>query len=172
MHEMKNLLGEWIANLLESGERIQTYTLLQRLCTHIHQTLSYRVREKLGVQTAEQTLSGGTGYCRDFAALLKVAAQCLVFAARYVNGYPAPAATGIFILKSDFAKGHTYPWLQMLGWTCITYRNRRRPDDRRKYNFEGQIERCTQYQDNTRIGGVRFCRIAITYLPDHKDFGR
>ena len=38
-------------------ERIQTYTLLQRLGTHIHQTLSYRLREEPGVQTVGQTLA-------------------------------------------------------------------------------------------------------------------
>jgi hypothetical protein len=37
----KRLLVEWITNLWKSGERIQTYTLLQRLCTHIHQ--SFRI---------------------------------------------------------------------------------------------------------------------------------
>ena len=28
------------------------------------------------------------------------------------------------------------------------------------------------WQDNPRIGGVRFCGIAITCLPGHKDFSR
>ena len=112
-HEMKNLLSEWIANLWKSGERIQTYTLLQRLCTHIHQTLSYRVREEPGVQTAEQTLSGGTGSCRDFAALFMVAARVLGFAARFVSGYlHAPPSTD--------SLGATHAWAEVYlpgaGW--------------------------------------------------------
>ena len=111
--EMNNLLGEWIAKLWKSGERIQTYTLLQRLCTHIHQTLSYRVREEPGVQTAEQTLSGGTGSCRDFAALFMVAARCLGFAARFVSGYlHAPPSTD--------SLGATHAWTEVYlpgaGW--------------------------------------------------------
>ena len=112
-HEKKNLLSEWIANLWKSGERIQTYTLLQRLCTHIHQTLSYRVREEPGVQTAEQTLSGGTGSCRDFAALFMVAARGLGFAARFVSGYlHAPPSTD--------SLGATHAWAEVYlpgaGW--------------------------------------------------------
>jgi transglutaminase-like putative cysteine protease len=112
-HEKKNLLSEWIANLWKSGERIQTYTLLQRLCTHIHQTLSYRVREEPGVQTAEQTLSGGTGSCRDFAALFMVAARVLGFAARFVSGYlHAPPSTD--------SLGATHAWAEVYlpgaGW--------------------------------------------------------
>lgn len=112
-HKMKSLLGEWIANSWSSGERIQTYTLLQRLCTHIHQSLSYRVREEPGVQTAEQTLSSGTGSCRDFAALFMVAARCLGFAARFVSGYlHAPPSTD--------SLGATHAWAEVYlpgaGW--------------------------------------------------------
>ncbi|MCB2149118.1 MAG: transglutaminase family protein [Deltaproteobacteria bacterium] len=109
----KSLLVEWIANLWKSGERIQTYTLLQRLCTHIHQTLSYRVREEPGVQTAEQTLSYGTGSCRDFAVLMMVAARWLGFAARFVSGYlHAPPSTANL--------GSTHAWTEVYlpgaGW--------------------------------------------------------
>lgn len=111
--EMNNLLGDWIANLWKSGERIQTYTLLQRLCTHIHQTLSYRVREEPGVQPAEQTLWGGTGSCRDYAALFMDVARCLGFAARFVSGYlHAPPSTD--------SLGATHAWAEIYlpgaGW--------------------------------------------------------
>ena len=112
-HKMKDILGDWLANLLKSGEQIQTYTLLQRLCTHIHQTLSYRVREEPGVQTAEQTLSSGTGSCRDFAALFMVAARCFGFAVRFVSGYlHAPPSTD--------SLGATHAWAEVYlpgaGW--------------------------------------------------------
>ncbi len=105
-HVTESLLVEWISNLWKSGERIQTYTLLQRLCTHIHQSLSYRVREEPGVQTAGQTLSDGTGSCRDFAALFMVAARCLGFAARFVSGYlHAPPSTD--------SLGATHAWAEV-----------------------------------------------------------
>jgi transglutaminase-like putative cysteine protease len=91
-------LAEWVAKLWSPGEAIQTYGLLQRLNTRIHQTLSYQRREEPGVQTAAQTLSSTSGSCRDFAYLFMEAARCLGFAARFVSGYlhapPSPASFG------------------------------------------------------------------------------
>jgi transglutaminase-like putative cysteine protease len=106
------LLTEWVANLW-SGERIQTYTLLQRLCVHIHQTLSYQLREEPGVQSSEETLSRGTGSCRDFANLFMEAARHLGLASRFVSGYlHAPPSTVNF--------GATHAWAEVYlpgaGW--------------------------------------------------------
>ena len=41
-HTATSLLTEWIANIWQSGGRLQTYALLQRLTVHMHQTLSYQ----------------------------------------------------------------------------------------------------------------------------------
>lgn len=77
----------WVATFWDLNERIQTYTLLQRLAAGIHEQLSYRVREEPGVQTAQQTLLSETGACRDFAFLFMVVARYLGFASRFVSGY-------------------------------------------------------------------------------------
>jgi transglutaminase-like putative cysteine protease len=109
----KTQLTEWIASFWKPEERIQTYTLLQRLGTHIHQTLSYRVREEPGVQKVGQTLEYGTGSCRDFALLFMEAARCLGLASRFVSGYlhAPPSAT-------DY--GATHAWAEVYlpgaGW--------------------------------------------------------
>lgn len=108
-----NLLAEWIADIWKPGDPIQTYTLLRGLGTHIHQTLSYRLREEPGVQAAGQTLSGGTGSCRDFAVLFLEAARCLGLASRFVSGYlHAPPSTANF--------GATHAWAEVYlpgaGW--------------------------------------------------------
>jgi transglutaminase-like putative cysteine protease len=108
-----NRLVEWIAKIWKPTDRIQTYTLLHQSCTHIHKSLSYRVREEPGVQTAEQTLSSATGSCRDFAALFMVVARYLGFAARFVSGYlHAPASTDSW--------GATHAWAEVYlpgaGW--------------------------------------------------------
>ena len=111
--ETRKLLTEWIADLWKPDERIQTYSLLQRLASHISQTLSYQIREEPGVQTPKQSLSKNSGSCRDFALLFMEAARCLGLAARFVSGYlhSSPSAT-------DY--GATHAWTEVYlpgaGW--------------------------------------------------------
>jgi len=106
-------LTEWVANLTQPGERLQTYALLQRLCIHIHQTLGYQLREEPGVQTAADTLSRGTGSCRDFADLFMEAARHLGLAARFVSGY-------LHAAPSTVNFGSTHAWAEVYlpgaGW--------------------------------------------------------
>ncbi len=85
--ENRTLLDGWIGNCWRPNERLQTYTLLRRICTYICQTLSYQIREEPGIQTVEQTLSYRTGSCRDFAVLFMEAAKSLGIASRFVSGY-------------------------------------------------------------------------------------
>lgn len=85
--ETTDVLNTWIGNFWQPNESIQTYTLLQRIAKHIHTTLAYRIREEPGVQSALQTLSLGTGSCRDFALLFMEAVKCLGLASRFVSGY-------------------------------------------------------------------------------------
>ncbi|MBU1659206.1 transglutaminase family protein [bacterium] len=111
--ETQNVLNRWVANFWQVGENIQTYILLQRLSAYIYQTLSYKVREEPGVQTAKQTLSCGTGSCRDFALLFIESARCFGLASRFVSGYLyAP-------LMSDKV-GATHAWAEVYlpgaGW--------------------------------------------------------
>ncbi|MGZ8556672.1 MAG: transglutaminase family protein, partial [Sulfuricurvum sp.] len=108
-----NMVNRWIANFWQPGEQIQTYTLLQRIAEHIHKTLSYQVREEPGVQSAQQTLSYGTGSCRDFALLFMEAVRCLGLASRFVSGYLyAP------LMASEI--GSTHAWAEVYlpgaGW--------------------------------------------------------
>ena len=112
-HSAKDMLDEWIGHLWKAGDRIQTYALLQRLCVHIHQTLSYQIREEFGVQTVAETLSLGTGSCRDFANLFMEAARRLGLASRFVSGYLyAPPSMENF--------GATHAWAEVYlpgaGW--------------------------------------------------------
>lgn len=107
------VLKSWIGRFWNPSEPIQTYTLLQRVNSHINQTLSYRVREEPGVQTARHTLACGTGSCRDFALLFLEAARCLGLASRFASGYLyAP-------LLSDKV-GATHAWAEVYlpgaGW--------------------------------------------------------
>lgn len=91
-------LAQWVASVWQPGEAVQTYALLQRLCTRIYQTLTYQLREEPGVQSATETLSRGSGSCRDSANLFMQAARRLGLASRFVSGYlhapPSPANYG------------------------------------------------------------------------------
>lgn len=106
-------LTEWVVKLWRPGERLQTYALLLRICVHIYQTLSYQLREEPGVQTAAETLSYGTGSCRDFANLFMEAARRLGLASRFVSGYlHAPLSMANY--------GATHAWAEVYlpgaGW--------------------------------------------------------
>lgn len=110
---MNPVLVAWLENLWHDGERIQTYALLQRLCVNIHQTLKYQLREEPGVQDATETLSLGTGSCRDYATLFMEATRCLGLASRFVSGYlNSPPSTLNF--------GATHAWTEVYlpgaGW--------------------------------------------------------
>jgi transglutaminase-like putative cysteine protease len=104
-------LRSWLAQRWHVGEKVQTYTLLERLCRDIPQTLTYQAREYPGVQTAAETLARGAGSCRDFASLFMLAARCLGLAARFVSGYLNAPHTG---------SGATHAWAEVYlpgaGW--------------------------------------------------------
>ena len=113
MRNSGDTLNQWLANSWRLDDQIQTYALLQRISTQICNGLSYLRREEPGVQTATETLSYGTGSCRDFANLFVEAARRLGLAARFVSGYHhAPPST------VDF--GATHAWAEVYlpgaGW--------------------------------------------------------
>ena len=111
--EEEPALVDWLATVWTPGERLQTYTLLERLCLQIQQRLTYQAREAPGVQTAAQTLSLGTGSCRDFAWLFMETVRQLGFAARFVSGY-------LQVPPSNADFGATHAWAEVYlpgaGW--------------------------------------------------------
>lgn len=106
-------LTDWLNGLRVYGEKIQTYALLKRLNERIYSAITYVRREEEGVQSPEETLSTGTGSCRDSAKLFMEAARNLGFAARFVSGYIySESATPLF--------GSTHAWAEVFipgaGW--------------------------------------------------------
>lgn len=107
------LLEHWVTSLWQPGEKIQTYSLLQRLAERIQQTLKYQLREEPGVQSVTDTLTRGTGSCRDSAYLFMETARRLGFAARFVSGYLHTQ-----LAPTDY--GATHAWAEVFlpgaGW--------------------------------------------------------
>jgi len=106
-------LVKWVSHVWRASEAIQTYALLERLCVHINQSLTYQIREAPGVQTPADTLTRGTGSCRDFANLFMEAVRHLGLAARFVSGY-------LHAEPSSANYGSTHAWAEVFlpgaGW--------------------------------------------------------
>ena len=106
-------INKWIQGIWQPDERIQTYSLLQRIAGSIFESQSYKVREEPGVQTSIETLSSGSGSCRDFSRLFMDATRCLGLASRFVSGYlNAPLMSAMV--------GATHAWAEVYlpgaGW--------------------------------------------------------
>ena len=76
--------------------------------------IRYNRREEKGVQRPRETLSKGTGSCRDMATLLMEACRALGIAARFSSGYLDCAA-------SLAGRASTHAWAEVYlagrGWT-------------------------------------------------------
>jgi transglutaminase-like putative cysteine protease len=101
----------WLLDLYCPGQLIDTWELLARLNTRIFESFQYRFRPEYGVQLPCQTLSLGSGSCRDYAVFMMEAARHWGFAARFVTGY----------IRMDQAQhGATHAWTEIYlpgaGW--------------------------------------------------------
>lgn len=104
----------WVAGLYAPGEHLETYSLLERICSCIHDRFHYIRREEPGVQPPAHTIRCGSGSCRDFATLLMAASRLLGLATRFVSGY-------LHDPLSPEAGGSTHAWAEVYlpgaGWT-------------------------------------------------------
>lgn len=104
-------LQEWLLELYQPGQFIDTSELLSRLNTKIFETFEYRHRNEHGVQLPCQTLAMKSGSCRDYAVFMMEAVRHWGFAARFVTGY---------VQMSTGQHGATHAWTEVYlpgaGW--------------------------------------------------------
>ncbi len=107
------VLSEWLAGVFDPAIDTDTITILTTINRKIANELQYQMREEPGVQSPAQTLSTGTGSCRDFATLFIEICRGYGLASRFISGY---------ILNESIMPGHTstHAWAEVLlpgsGW--------------------------------------------------------
>ena len=119
--------GFYLTEFVDSFRGTQpTVALLLDLNERIHNQVTYTTRLEHGVQTCEQTLSMGTGSCRDSSWLLVQVCRQLGIAARFVSGYLIQLAedeslAGGVGRKTDSADLHAWAevYLPGAGWVGL-----------------------------------------------------
>jgi len=85
--EDAGVVSNWVKQFLPARGIIHTRDILRNITNGIRSDFRYSARETMGTQRPAETLSLGSGTCRDFALLMIEAARGLGFAARFVSGY-------------------------------------------------------------------------------------
>lgn len=77
----------WVRSVCCALETDKTLEVLVGITHAIRDQFAYEARDEEGTRAPVQTLSLGSGSCRDFALFMMEAVRCLGLAARFVSGY-------------------------------------------------------------------------------------
>jgi transglutaminase-like putative cysteine protease len=104
---------EWVNTSIDPTLVYDAEEMVASLARKIRKTIKYRRREAKGVQSPSQTLSAGSGSCRDMATLMLEALRSVGFPARFASGYLVGSA-------SNAGHAATHAWaeayLPAVGW--------------------------------------------------------
>ena len=108
------VLPRWLRGQMERPDE-PAIDFLLRLNRAIHAQFDYLAREEAGVQSPVETITVGSGTCRDFAWLMVEALRRLGYAAVFATGYIHSRGGAVR------GAGATHAWCEVflpnLGWT-------------------------------------------------------
>lgn len=112
-------IDTWARKFLRTDGPTDTQGVLVAMTKAIKAEFAYIARTEPGTQTPLETLSKGSGTCRDYALFMMEAARSLGLAARFVTGYLYdPALDGAD--QGFVGAGSTHAWVQVYlpgaGW--------------------------------------------------------
>jgi len=102
-------LDRWSAALFRTDGSADTHDLLVDVTRTIRRTFEHVARHEKGIQNPVQTLSLGSGSCRDLAILMIAALRSRGIAARFVSGYLYLPDDGD---DRTVTGGNTHAWVQ------------------------------------------------------------
>ncbi|HBV63508.1 MAG TPA: IMP dehydrogenase [Rhodopirellula sp.] len=123
--ELTPRLARWIESLPKSADRLVDY--LVEVNQRLKDRIDYLVRLEPGVQSPEETLTLGSGSCRDSAWLMVETFRQIGLAARFVSGYLIQLTADQASLdgpsgpKADFCDLHAWTevYLPGAGWVGL-----------------------------------------------------
>jgi transglutaminase-like putative cysteine protease len=95
----------WMQDVVASAHGRPAAELVAQVNRKVHDAIGYSRRETKGVQSPAETLSKGTGSCRDQATLLLEALRVLGFPTRFASGY-------LDCRASEAGRASTHAWAE------------------------------------------------------------